>query len=72
MTAVAAAKGAGNLDIPDRVVVALRSVNVTRAFDPNRPAPDCDEIFRPSMGSFSAGAAVSTVSAGVAEAIPCE
>ena len=56
MAAVPAGEGAGNLDILDRVIVGLRSVNVTRAFDPSPPLrQDCDEIFSPSTGAASAG-----------------
>src|SRR6266700_5882138 len=48
----------------------LRSVNVTRAFDPSPPLrQDCDEILSPSMGGIAAAAAASAgggVSTGVA------
>src|SRR5712671_3571067 len=37
--------------------LALRSVNVTRAFDPSPPLrQDCDEILSPSTGEVSTGA----------------
>src|SRR6266851_5968066 len=53
--------------------LALRSVNVTRAFDPSPPLrQDCDEILSPSMGGISAAAAASVgggVSTGVAAVV---
>src|SRR5713101_8648090 len=40
--------------------LALRSVNVTRAFDPSPPLrQDCDEILSPSTGEVSTGAIAS-------------
>src|SRR6266581_7369845 len=40
--------------------LALRSVNVTRAFDPSPPLrQDCDEILSPSTGEVSTGATAS-------------
>jgi len=56
MAAVPAGEGAGDLDIPHREIVALRTVSVTSAFEaePSR-RQDCEEIRKPSS-SDSLGA----------------
>src|SRR5258705_13552225 len=53
--------------------LALRSVNVTRAFDPSPPLrQDCDDILSPSTGEVSTGAIASSgVTCGVGEDPSC-
>src|SRR5258705_4288937 len=53
--------------------LALRSVNVTRAFDPSPPLrQDCDDILSPSTGEVSTGAIASSgVTCGVREDPSC-
>src|SRR5260370_22532241 len=53
--------------------LALRSVNVTRAFDPSPPLrQDCDDILSPSTGEISTGAiASSRLTCGVREDPSC-
>src|SRR5260370_19327708 len=53
--------------------LALRSVNVTRAFDPSPPLrQDCDDILSPSTGEVSTGAIASSgVTCGLGEDPSC-